>query len=348
MSALIKADDAAKVASQVKDISENLLVTPSPSLNWATHGGIPKGHITVLWGPEGSSKSTIAMNLIAQLQKEDPEAIALWFDTEFSFSPKWAQTQGVNADLVMHRSGNIGSEIFDYIKNTAQALSQEGAPIKAIIIDSVTNMVGPKENNQDSTGDQVIGDLSKFLGVALKSIMQYINQHNILCVLISQARTNMDPNTSKYEKYILPSGMTLRHNTSLVVRVEKISSKDSIIVDETSNNMNDTGEVVGKKIRAKVTKTRSGGEGRVAEFTLHFSQGIINQGEEVAKLGINQGVIQRPNNRTYVLPGGKSLVGFAALVKSLSENPEEQKTVMDAIWAKGEHHVEVLDSDPHS
>lgn len=344
MSQIIAADKKCETASNMKDVREQLLVLPSPSLTWATHGGIPRGKITNFYGPEGSSKTTLALIALAQIQKNDPDAIGIWFDAEFNFSPVWARTQGVDTDRLIVRVGNNGSEIFDFISKTVKAMCQEGAPIKFIGLDSVKSLVPPKEAGQESTGNHQIGDLSKFLNIAIRSVIETIHENVITAIFINQANINMDPHTGKYQPYIQAGGQALKHGSSLICLIEKINSKDSLIIDETSQNMNDTQEVLGKKIRVKVVKTRSGGEGRVAEFTLHFEKGIVNIGEEVARLGVNQGVITRPNNRTYVLPNKKSLTGAANLVKHLDENPEDQQEIMDAIYSKKNPIIEEIDA----
>ena len=144
-----------KLTADFGVIAENLntklppvVPTRSPSLNWATGiGGFQPGKVAVLYGPESSGKSLLAMMAVADEQKKDKEAIFIWFDAEFSFNlPLFIKIGGDPKRLVVRKS-NDPLKIFDYIGGEMLEMLQEGAPIRGIIIDSIKSIRYPKEAN---------------------------------------------------------------------------------------------------------------------------------------------------------------------------------------------------------
>src|ERR1035437_9145036 len=112
--------------------------TRSPSLNWAPSiGGFQPGKISVLYGPEQSGKSLLAMMAVADVQKKDPDAIFVWFDAEFSFNLTLFKKIGGDASRLVVRKSNDPLKIFDYIGGEMLEMLQDGAPIRGIVIDSI-------------------------------------------------------------------------------------------------------------------------------------------------------------------------------------------------------------------
>src|ERR1035437_2465770 len=130
--------DFGVLASQLKASALPPVPTRSPSLNWATSiGGFQPGKITVLYGPEQSGKSLLAMMAVADEQKKDADAIFVWFDAEFSFNLTLFEKIGGDSSRLIVRKSNDPLKIFDYIGGEMREALQEGAPIRGIVIDSI-------------------------------------------------------------------------------------------------------------------------------------------------------------------------------------------------------------------
>src|ERR1017187_1841061 len=133
--------DFGMVAAELSRKALPPVPTRSPSLNWATSiGGFQPGKISVLYGPEQSGKSLIAMMAIADEQKKDAEAIFVWFDAEYSFNLALFEKVGGDAKRLVLRKSNDPLKIFDYIGGEMLELLQEGAPIRGIVIDSIKSI----------------------------------------------------------------------------------------------------------------------------------------------------------------------------------------------------------------
>src|ERR1035437_9139471 len=126
------------IASELRNKALPPAPTRSPSLNWATSiGGFQPGKVSVLYGPEQSGKSLLAMMAIADEQKKDEEAIFVWFDSEFSFNLPLFEKIGGDASRLVVRRSNDPLKIFDYIGGEMLEMLQDGAPIRGIVIASI-------------------------------------------------------------------------------------------------------------------------------------------------------------------------------------------------------------------
>jgi RecA/RadA recombinase len=176
----------------------NIIRTPSPSVNFIfgnTHG-LPLGYSMVLYGPPKGGKSVLANAMIGQLHRDDPDAIAIKFNTErresVQLTDRMMQVYGIDSSRYIAYETNSAATVFDRIANDIKAMCQEGAPIKLIIIDSITSIVGRRAENADSIETQQIGDDAATLQAGLKMILGTIRDHRIALVLITQLRAEMD------------------------------------------------------------------------------------------------------------------------------------------------------------
>ena len=175
------------VATELKKPKVQPVALPSPSLNWATTvGGFMPGKVTIAYGPESSGKSMICMMAIVELQKRDPEALAVWFDSEFSFNANMFEKLGGDLERLVVRKSNDPLKTFDYIGGEMLELIQDGAPIKAIVIDSIKSIRYPKDVRKQTTDNIMGGSGSQYLGSALKLIIPVIAEHNLLAMFIQQ------------------------------------------------------------------------------------------------------------------------------------------------------------------
>lgn len=288
--------DFGTVAAQLNNTLPPVVPTRSPSLNWATGvGGFQPGKVSVLYGPESSGKSLLAMMAVADYQKKDPEALFVWFDAEFSFNLPLFQKIGGDPERLVVRKTNDPLKIFDYIGGEMLEMLQDGAPIKGIIIDSIKAIRYPKETNMKQTTDQKMGGTgASYLPSALKLILPVIAEHNLLTFFIQQVTMEIDPMKALRNPFVITEGKALKHAADLMLEIVKLDTKKGVL--EQGETISGSEQQVGHIVRIKVKKNRLGAPARVAQFTWHYTNGIIKTGEEVFELGKSLGVIYHPVN----------------------------------------------------
>jgi RecA/RadA recombinase len=288
--------DFGLVADQLKAKQLPPVPTRSPSLNWATSiGGFQPGKISVLYGPEQSGKSLLAMMAVADEQKKDPDAIFVWFDAEYSFNLDLFKKVGGDAARLVLRRSNDPLKIFDYIGGELLEHLQEGAPIKGLVIDSIKSIRYPKESNMKQTTDQKMGGTgASYLPSALKLIIPVIAEYNLLTFFIQQVTMEIDPMKALRNPYVITEGRALKHAADLMLEIVKLDTKNGII--ESGETITGAAQQTGHKVRIKVKKNRLGIPARMAQFTYHYDHGIIDTGGEIFELGKALGAIYHPVN----------------------------------------------------
>jgi RecA/RadA recombinase len=286
--------DFGVLASQLSKKELPPVPSRSPSLNWATSiNGFKPGKISVLYGPEQSGKSLLAMMAVADVQKKDPEAIFVWFDAEYSFNLSLFVKIGGDADRLIVRKSNDPLKIFDYIGGEMLENLQEGAPIRGIVIDSIKSIRYPKETNMKQTTDQKMGGTgASYLPSTLKLVLPVIAEYNLLTFFIQQVTMEMDPMKALRNPYVITEGKALKHAADLMLEIVKLDTKNGVM--EAGETITGAAQQVGHKVRIKVKKNRLGIPARMAQFTYHYDHGIIDQGGEIFELAKSLGVIFHP------------------------------------------------------
>jgi len=313
-----------------KDIFSKTLGTPSPSVNFifGKAGGLPFGYTALLYGPTKGGKSVLSHMMIGWLHQNDPEAIAIKFDVEQRADGQLdndsMKLYGIDNERLQVVSTNSPSKIFDQIEKHIAAHCQNGAPIKLIVIDSVSAIRGRRGQETESVESYTIGDHAQTIGIGLQRIQEVIRKYDIALVLICQARAEMDMNEQKRgNKFKMQAGFALQHFCEYFIVVEANKNKEgrqdilgNDLVAEGLTDLAGKGEQTGMKIRAKMKDSNMGPKGRTAEFTFDFHKGLVNVHEEVFKLGVNRGIVDRPNNLMYGF-GGKSWKGKEQFLEAL-------------------------------
>jgi RecA/RadA recombinase len=334
--------------SKGDDAMKNCLKTPSPSVNWtfATAGnGLPFGMSMLLYGPPKGGKSIMMNALIGGLHKSDPEAIAIKFDTEMrskfqsnsSSLAKW----GIDEDRFLTYDVNQPEHIFDRIAGEIAAMCQEGAPIKLVIIDSLSNIVGRRTQNADTILTQQIGDQALTLKDGLMMILPVIRKYNIALVCTAHIRAEMDMKEQMRGKTVkMAASWATKHMFEFFAYTEPNKSKEGKVTldgeefsDESVVDFMNKAQKTGHKIRFRIEESSVGFSGRTAEFTLDYNKGIINQYEEIFTLAKNMGIIERPNNVTYKI-GENSYRGLVACLTAIRDDEGLQQELLKKIEEK--------------
>jgi recombination protein RecA len=289
-------DDFGVIAAELDNKVVPVQPSRSPSLNWATGiGGFQPGKISVLYGPESSGKSLLAMMAIADYQKRDKDAEFIWFDSEFSFNLPLFKKIGGDPNRLLVRKSNDPVKIFDFIGGELLEMLQEGAPFKGFVIDSIKSIRYPKEVNKKLTTDQHMGGAgSQYLGGALKLIIPVIAEHNLLTFFIQQVTMEIDPMKALRNPYVITEGRALKHAADLMLEIVKLDTKNGVL--ESGETITGAAQQTGHKVRIKVKKNRLGAPARMAQFTYHYDHGIIDTDTEIFELGKSLGVVFHPKN----------------------------------------------------
>lgn len=349
-----------KLTSEFGVVAESLVKqlppvvpTRSPSLNWATSiGGFQPGKVSVLYGPESSGKSLIAMMAIADQQKMDADALFVWFDAEFSFNlPLFEKIGGDPKRLVVRRT-NDPVKIFDYIGGEMLELLQEGAPIKGIVIDSIKAIRYPKEVNMKLTTDQKMGGTgASYLPSALKLIIPVIAEYNLLTFFVQQVTMEIDPMKALRNPYVITEGRALKHAADLMLEIVKLDTKNGVI--ESGETITGAAQQIGHKIRVKVKKNRLGAPARMAQFTYHYDKGVIDTASEIFELGKSIGLIFHPKNpdtgkentQMWQFSSYPPIRGEANMLNSVVESKQMQEEIMAACYKHQDANSLKIDED---
>lgn len=315
------------------ELEEKVAQSPSPGFNYlfGKKQGMKPGYSMLLYGPAKSGKSLFSLAMAGQLHRDDPDAIVLHFDTEYRETvPTWAKVFGIDMDRIITFSTNNPIQIFDYIANDVKAMLQDGAPIKMIIVDSLAMINYPKEANAESTTNHVIGDGAAYLSRAMKAILPVIRQHKIYNILCQHVRANMDPNMAKYKPYIIPGGNALKHSVEYWLLCTKIDAKATKIFDSEKKDGSGNAVQTGHSIRVKMEESSLSPQNRSVEVAISYTDGIVNQHYELAELAKNMGIVERPNNVTYIFEG-KQWQGFDNFALAIKEDQELYEKLLQKI-----------------
>lgn len=316
----------------------------SPSADFIYGNGtwlLPFGYSEVLYGPPKGGKSLYTKMKIGQLHQEDPEAYAVVFDTEFRWrgqlTPAKAKVFGIDLKRCVRYEGNNPMEIFDRIEKNLAADIQDGMPLKYIVIDSVSGILGRRELDSDTIETQQIGDHALTVQTGLKRILPTIRKHKIALTVITQVRAEMDQAALRRDpsmKVKMNASYALMHFGEYYVYVTPIMGKEgrqdrlgNEFVDTSITDAMNKGEKTGHRLRVTMKDSSMGPKGRSGEFTWDYHRGLVNVHEDVFVLGLNRGVIKNPSKGWYEFDG-KKYHGEKDMLKVLSESAEMQAAIV--------------------
>ncbi len=273
-------------------------------------GGLPRGRIIEIFGPESSGKTTLALHVIAEAQKAG--GIAAFVDAEHALDPEYARRIGVKLTELLISQPDNGEQALDIVESLVRS-----GNVDIIVIDSVAALT-PKDEIEGEMGQQHVGKQARLMSQALRKLTAIVARSKTIIVFINQIRMQIgvmfgNPETT-------PGGKALKFYTSVRLDIRRIAS------------IKKGEEVVGGRVRVKVVKNKVAAPFKATEFDLLYNEGISREGELIA-LGEKFGIIEKAG-ATYKMGTEKLAVGYDATRIFLRENKDIAKTLLKAIKEK--------------
>ena len=269
-------------------------------------GGLPRGRIIEIYGPESSGKTTLALHCIAEAQKSG--GFAAFIDAEHALDPKYSKALGVDIDSLIISQPDTGEQALEI----TESLARSGA-IDVIVIDSVAALV-PRAEIEGEMGDAHVGLHARLMSQALRKLASVISKSNCVAIFINQLREKVGIVYGNPE--VTTGGRALKFYASVRLDIRKI---ETLKID---------GEIIGSRTRAKVVKNKVAPPFKEAEFDVLYGKGISRDGE-IIDMAIKFNIIQKSgawfSYKDYKLQGKDSV---KELLKSKPELIEEIKNLV--------------------
>lgn len=271
-------------------------------------GGIPRGRITEIYGPEASGKTTLALHIIAESQKMG--GTVAFVDVEHAMDPLWAETIGVKLDDLLISQPDTGEQALEIV----ETLVRSGA-IDVIVIDSVAALV-PRAELEGEMGDAMIGVQARLMSQALRKLAGAISKSKTAVVFTNQLRHKIGVMFGNPE--VTPGGLALKFYSSVRLDTRKIQT------------LKEGETVVGSRHRVRVVKNKVAPPFRVAELDIMAKDGISRSGG-ILDVGVEMGIISKSG--AFFKYGEKMLgQGREAVKIFLDENPKIAEEITKKIW----------------
>jgi recombination protein RecA len=285
--------------------------TGSMGLNLALGiGGLPRGRITEIYGPESSGKTTVALHIIAEAQKCG--GVCAFIDVEHAFDETYAKSIGVNIDNLHLSQPDYGEQALE----EADRLINSGG-LAVVIIDSVAALV-PKGELEGEMGDSKMGLQARLMSQACRKLTATISKTNTVCIFINQLRATIG---QMYQQEVTTGGNALKFYASIRLDVRKIAQ------------IKDGEEPIGNRVKVKVVKNKVAPPFKTAEFEIMFGKGIDRYGE-IVEMASNLEIIKKAG-AWYSYNESKLGQGKASAIQMLIDHPamaiEITKKVKEAI-----------------
>ncbi|OGY24206.1 MAG: recombinase RecA [Candidatus Woykebacteria bacterium RBG_13_40_15] len=300
-----------KLGDSGERMSVEVIPTGSLGLDLALGvGGLPKGRIVEIFGPEGGGKTTLALHVIAEAQKKG--GTAAFVDAEHALDPTRAETIGVNIKDLLVSQPDTGEQALEIV----ETLVRSGA-VDIVVVDSVAALV-PRAEVEGEMGDAFVGIQARLMSQAMRKLAAAISKSKTLVIFINQLREKIgimfgNPETT-------PGGRALKFYSSVRIDVRRIES------------VTDGGEVLGNRVRAKVVKNKVAPPFRQAEFDIMFDRGISKEGS-ILDAAVDAEVVKKSGG-WFAYNGQNIAQGREAAKMYLQENPkissEIEKKVKEA------------------
>ncbi len=273
-------------------------------------GGVPRGRIIEIYGPESSGKTTLAQHIVAEVQKLG--GVAAFVDAEHALDPEYARKIGVNVNDLLISQPDTGEQALEITETLVRSNA-----VDVIVVDSVAALV-PKAEIEGEMGDRQVGAQARLMSQALRKLAGIINKSNTVLIFINQIRLKIgvffgNPETTT-------GGMALKFYSSVRIEVRR------------SAQIKKGDKIIGNQVKAKIVKNKVAPPFKTATFEIMYNEGISIAGD-VLDTGVAYGVIEKSGN-SYTYAGEKLGVGRENAKQYLREHPKLIKEIKKKVWEK--------------
>jgi recombination protein RecA len=304
-------DDSIMKLGDKPRVDVNSISTGSIGLDAALGvGGLPRGRIIEIFGPESSGKTTLALHVIAEAQKLN--GLCAFIDAEHAMDPEYAKKLGVKIDELLISQPDNGEQGLDIVESLVRS-----GKMDVIVIDSVAALT-PKDEIEGDMGAQHMGKQARLMSQALRKLTAIVAKSKTIVIFINQIRMQIgvmfgNPETT-------PGGKALKFYTSVRLDIRRIAQ------------IKKGEEIMGGRIRVKVVKNKVAAPFKQTEFDLMYNEGISTEGEMIA-LGEKMGIIKK-SGTSYEYGEAKLGRGYDATRQFLKENTKVKEAILKEIREK--------------
>ena len=273
-------------------------------------GGVPRGRITEIFGPESSGKTTVALHIVAEVQKIGGQAA--FIDAEHALDPVYAKALGVNIDELLVSQPDCGEDALEI----CEALARSGA-VDVIVIDSVAALV-PKQEIEGDMGQSAVGIQARLMSQAMRKLSAVISKSNAIVIFINQLREKVGVMYGNPE--VTTGGRALKFYASVRIDVRK--------ADQLKNG----NDIYGNHVRCKIVKNKVAPPFKTAEFDILYGKGISRE-SELVDMAVELGVIQK-SGAWFAYDGEKLGQGRDNARKALESDKELFEEILGKVRAE--------------
>jgi recombination protein RecA len=300
-----------KLGAEADRMAVEVIPTGSLALDIALGvGGIPRGRVVEIFGPESSGKTTVGLHMIAEAQKRG--GVGAFIDAENALDPQYSQALGVNIDELLISQPDTGEQALEITE-----LLVRSAAVDVIVIDSVAALV-PRAEIEGDIGDSHVGLQARLMSQALRKLSNAINRSNTVAIFINQLREKIGVMFGNPE--VTPGGRALKFYSSVRLDLRKIDT------------IKKGTDIVGNRVRARVVKNKVAPPFRNAEFDIMYGEGISLQGD-VLDLGVLHGIVKK-SGAWYVYNEDQLGQGRENAKTFLLDHPEVEGKIEEMIREK--------------
>jgi len=295
--------------SEAKAMDVDVISTGSVSIDIALGGGLPRGRVIEIYGPEASGKTTVALHVIAEAQKKG--GVGAFIDAEHALDPDYAKKIGVNVNDLLISQPDSGEQALQILETLVRS-----GEVDVIVIDSVAALT-PKSEIAGEMGEFPIGLQARLMSSALRKLSAIVSKKKTTVIFINQIRMKIgvmfgNPETT-------PGGLALKFYSSVRIELRKIAQLKS------------GDEITGNRIRAKIVKNKVAAPFKVAEFDIYYNEGI-SAAADLLNAGLKEGVVSKAGSWLQY-ENSKLGQGMEASRKYLQENPKIAKEIRGKLFS---------------
>lgn len=310
-------DDSIMKLGEKPKVDIDVIKTGSIGLDAALGvGGMPRGRIVEIFGPESSGKTTLALQIIAEAQKKG--GICAFIDAEHAMDPEYSRKLGVKIDELLISQPDNGEQALEITESLVRS-----GKIDVVVVDSVAALT-PKDEIEGDMGAHHVGKQARLMSQALRKLTAIVAKSKTIVIFINQIRMQIGVSFGNPET--TPGGKALKFYTSVRVDIRRIAQ------------IKKGDEVVGSRVRAKVVKNKVAAPFRQTEFDLMYNEGISREGEIIA-LGEKHGVITKTGS-SYSYGDTKIGRGYDSTRQFLRENKKTADEILKQIYVRMEEAVD--------